>query len=384
MIRVKKVLILLFAIVFILITVGVGFISFTNLVKFYVNDEVDYNEWTADLGNKFETDVATTFFEKFEFINLNGVVRNILGQREMNGITKLNNGHLIKPQAKKSEEEIKICADEVIKYAEFCKKQGKLFLYVQPNLKVDEDNKQLPAGVEDYSNENINAFLDYLKDAELEVLDIRECMKNDGMDLYDYTYVTDHHWTTGGCFYAFTQIADWIDNKYGVEADARVVNIDNYEIKTYPEWHLGSYGQRTGQYFAGIDDYELIIPTFDVEFTTSDGEEHSFYESAVNAEEFEERDVTSRYTYDRGLERPEGVATTSRDLNLLFISDSYVTGMEPYLKLAYSDYDYQYYPNGFSADYVIEKDPDIVILMPYYTSTFHSGALFYDMEISQK
>lgn len=383
MVKSKKISIIIFAIVFALVTVVIGYISFTNLVNFYINEEVDYNEWTADLGNKFETDEATTFFKKFQFINLNGAARNLLGQREMNGILKLNNGHLILPQAKMSDEEIKNYAEEVIKYADFCKSLDKTFVFVQPILKVDEYNKQLPMGVKDYSNENINEFLEYLKTADIEVLDIRECMKNDGMDLYDYTYVTDHHWTSIGCFFAFIQITDWIENKTGIKADSKVVDINNYVVITYPKWHLGSYGQRTGQYFAGIDDYDLIIPSFDVSFVEADGTKHSFYEQVVNEEVFEIRDVTSRYTYDWALRMPSGIATTSQDLSLLFVTDSYATEMAPYLKLAYSDFYYQYYPYGLNADYVIQTDPDIIVLMPFNTSTFDSGSVYQEATITE-
>lgn len=372
-------------IVFVLLIIVIGYISFTNLVNFYVNDEVDYNEWSADLGNKFETDEATTFYEKFWFINLNGAARNIIGQREMNGILKLNNGHLIIAQSKMSDEEIKAYADEVIKYAEFCKKQGKPFLFVQPNLKVDIDNKQLPVGTQDYSNENIDVFIQYLEDAGVEVLDIRDCMKNDGMDLYDYTYITDHHWNTEGCFYAFTKITEWIELKTGVSVNPNVIDIDKYEIVTYPKWHLGSYGQRVGEYFTGIDDYDLIVPAFDVSFVDEDGKHHSFYEQAVNESVFEMRDATSRYTYDWALHVPEGVATTSQELTVLFVTDSYATAMAPYLKLAYSNYYSQYYPKGFNADFTINSESDVVILMPFYTSTFNTasddrtnGAIFID------
>ncbi len=56
----KKISLLSNAIVFVFATIIIGLLSFTNLVNFYVNEETDYNEWTADLGNKFETDVATT------------------------------------------------------------------------------------------------------------------------------------------------------------------------------------------------------------------------------------------------------------------------------------------------------------------------------------
>ncbi len=294
----------------------------------------------------------------------------------MNGVVKLMNGHLIIPQEKMADEQIKAYADEVIKYASFCKAQGKPFLFVQPNLKVDKDNKQLPTGIEDYSNENIDIFLQYLRDANIEVLDIRDCMKEEGFDLYEYTYVTDHHWTTEGGFYAFSKIAEWLEKETGVTANPIVTNIDNYEITTYNKWHLGSYGQRVGEYFTGIDDYDLIVPSFDVSFVDEDGNSHSFYDQAVNTSVFEIRDAKSRYTYDWAIQIPEGVATTSQELSVLLVSDSYSKAVAPYMKLAYSEYYYQYYPDGFYVDSVTNYAPDVVILMPFYTSTFYPGAVY--------
>lgn len=360
----KKIKIYSYVIVFLALVLGLGLSSCRKLVNFYVNEELDYNEWTPELGTKFETDIASTFYKKVGFVNLNGAVSRALNQPSMNGIYKLKNGHLISPQAKIADEEVEKYANEVIDYANYCKSKGKPFLFVQPILKIDEDNKQLPDGVEDYNNENIDYLIECLRAADIEVLDIRKCMKDDGMDMYDYTYKTDHHWTTVGCFYAFSKITKWIDKETGVAADPQVADIDQYEIVTYPKWHLGSYGQRTGEYFAGIDDYDLILPKFDVSFADSEGK-HSFYEQVVNEEIFKMRDATSRYTYDHALKCPEGVASTSRDLSVLFVSDSYATAMAPYIKLAYSEYLYQYYPNGFDKAFVDKVDPDVVIVMPY-------------------
>ncbi len=362
--------------IFLVLVLGMGLFSYINLAKFYINQEIDYNEWTPELGTKFETDVASTFCGKFSFVNLNGAVSNVLSQPSMNGIYKLRNGHLIRPEAYISDTEIEYYADEVIKYAEFCKTRGITVLFVQPILKLDEENKQLPVGVEDYSNENVDSFLEYLKSSNIDVLDIRQCMKDDGMDLYDYTYITDHHWTTEGCFYTYGKIVEWINENMNVSYDPQIVDLNNYEIITYHNWHLGSYGQRVGEYYAGIDDYNLIVPQFDVSFIDNEGNRHTFYEEAVNEEIFERRDATSRYTYDYALRCPSGIASTSRDCKVLFVSDSYATAIAPYIKLAYSDYYFQYYASGFNSDLVIETNPDIVILMPYYISAFDAGAVF--------
>lgn len=83
-----------YLLIFVILIGGIGLLSEKNLFDFYVNEETDYNEWSASLGNKFETDITTTFYEKFQFVNVNGLFRKMIGQREMNGVVKLNNGYL--------------------------------------------------------------------------------------------------------------------------------------------------------------------------------------------------------------------------------------------------------------------------------------------------
>lgn len=366
----------LFIVIFLSIIFGLGILSQKKLADFYIYQLRDYNEWTPKLGSKFETDIASTFFQKFGFVNLNGAISNALHQPSMNGIYKLKNGHLFEPQPKLSNEYISQYANEVIKYADYCKSQGTPVLFVQPFLKVDENNKQLPLGVTDFSNENVDYYLECLEDAKIPTLDLRQSLLNDGLDLYDYTYVTDHHWTTEGCFYAFTKVVDSIDSMTGTTTNPVITDMSQYRIETYPRWHLGSYGQRVGKYYAGIDDYDLIIPTYDVSFTDDSGNSHSFYESVVNTDILSSCDVTSRYTYDRAMRCPNDKSSTCHDLKVLFITDSYATAMAPYLKLAYSDYYYQYYPDGFNAEAFNQIQPDIVILMPFYTSIFYPDAVF--------
>ena len=74
--------------IFLILVVLLGIISFSKLVDFYVNDEVDYNEWSADLGSRLETDIATSFYQKFNFININGMARNIFYHQWVIFLTK--------------------------------------------------------------------------------------------------------------------------------------------------------------------------------------------------------------------------------------------------------------------------------------------------------
>ena len=368
----KVMAILLFTVLAIL-----GLKADKNFIDFEIYDEMSANyEFNTSENTNVQLDYSVNFPYKVNLVDLNGMIRKIVGQREMNGILKLNNGHLISPEARKNDLEIEKSANEIIKFASYCKGQGKPFVYVQPNLKVDEKNKQLPVGTEDYSNENIDVLLKYLRKAGIDVIDIRECMHDEGMNMYDYTYITDHHWNINGCFYTFQKITEWIGKKTGVIADSLVTSPDNYSIEVHPKWHLGTYGQRTGQYFGGIDDYDLLIPKYNVVFKSGTESGKTFYESAVDSDVFKIWNPTSRYTYDTALRVPDGRATTSKKLSILMVSDSYATAMAPYLKLAYSDYTKQSMPSGLKADYVLEAHPDVVIMMPYYTSVFDNSAVF--------
>ena len=55
----------LFTLIFLVLVFGLGILSFAGLAKYYINDEVLNNEWISDLGNKFETDISSTFYKKF-------------------------------------------------------------------------------------------------------------------------------------------------------------------------------------------------------------------------------------------------------------------------------------------------------------------------------
>ena len=120
----KRKIAIMYGIIFMLIICGLGMLSIKNLVNFYVNDEVDYNEWSADLGNKFETDIATTFWEKFQFVNINGLLRRIVGQREMNGVVKLNNGYLLTTIDCIEDDKLQKYSEKVADLDNYLKKEG--------------------------------------------------------------------------------------------------------------------------------------------------------------------------------------------------------------------------------------------------------------------
>ena len=150
-----------FTAVFMIVIVLLGLKSFCSLIDFYVNDVTDYNEWTADLGNRFETDEASSFYGKLQFINFNGAVRSVLGQHEMNGVIKLNNGHLLRPHNPAADEVVQGYAENIIALNRYLNEKGIAFVYVVPPYTVNKYDPELPAGIHDYANEKYQENYDY-------------------------------------------------------------------------------------------------------------------------------------------------------------------------------------------------------------------------------
>lgn len=363
--------------VFLVIIIGLGFLSYRKLTKFYINQEKDYNEWTPDLGSKFETDIASTFFNKFGFVNLNGAVCNALNQPCMNGVVKLNNGYLLTTLPYSSDEVLRTYADSTIRFDEYLKNRGTVLVYANTPYTSSKYDPQLPIGINDYGNDNCDRFLQMLKDAGVDTIDFRETMHDDGIDQYSMMYKTDHHWTTKAGLYAYGILEDYIVDKTDCDVDERISDIQNYTVTTYKKWHLGSRGQRTGIYYAGIDDFDLIIPNFDTSIQNDAGTVGNMQDLMINMEPLANKDYTSRYTYDSVLGGSIGHFTNldcKNDIKVLIITDSFGKAVAPYLAMGFAQIDYVYDADvsGVTPEFIESMDPDVVIMM-YYPEFLQEG-----------
>ena len=358
-------------VVFFIIVMVMGAASLVNLVKFYVNDETDYNEWTVELGNKFETDVTTNFFNKFQFVNLNGALRKLLGQQEMNGVIKLNNGYLCTTYAQCSDEALLLCAERVSNLKHYLEERDIALLYAQTPYTISKYDSQLPTGIVDYGNDNLDRFLAMLEDKGVDIIDFREEMYKDGINQYDMMYKTDHHWTTEAGFYAYQKIEKYLIEKLDCEVDERISDIANYEIENYEKWHLGSNGQRTGIYYAGIDDFNLIVPKFET-LIDNNGYEASADKMLYNREPLKNREYTSRYTYDYVLGNALGHFKNPKALNdvkILVVADSMSKCVNPYLIMGFAEVKtiLNYESANLTKKLIEEYKPNAVIF------TYYSG-----------
>lgn len=379
----------LFTAIFGLFVIVVGILSFSELLDHYINDRPDYHQWVPALGSRLETDISNNFFAEFEFVNYNGLMRRLIGQREMNGVVRLDNGYLYKLCPYFEDEDLSYTVGSISKLNDYLTEKGIPFIYViTPNTSSKYD-PCIPVGMTDYGNDNLDRLFFALKDRGVDVIDMRQELHNDGIDSYSMMYRTDHHWTTKMGFYTYEKLVDIIEPALSCEVDPVVKDINNYTIKTYKRWHLGSRGQRTGEFYGGIDDFDLITPNFETHVMTADGEkEGEFTGVIINTESLKKRDleemredVNNRSTYDRVLESTKGEfvnLNSHNDKRILMTTDSFGEAVMPYMDISFSQV--KWVEGNISSRLINEFEPDAVVMIYDMSDNFVPHLYEYDLE----
>lgn len=322
------------------------------------NEEYSWlNEWNAKISavtGKIDDTLDTQLGFKYSYINCFGAIQKAFGRNfvvdinETENIVKLKDGHLTSVIKKESKEAIH---EKVMKYrqiSDYCEEQNIPFLFVLAPYKIAHDDDRLPRGIEDYSNENADELLAELEKENVDVLDLRQCAMNDGLNWSDMFYITDHHWTTDMGFWAFQEIAQYCEQHYQLPVRQETLDINNYEKIVYPRSFLGSRGRRVGEYYAGVDDFAYINPLFDVSQTvrlnTIETVERTgdYLSTIINPDSafgsgrsIFKSDLYGGYAYGNGCESETINYKTNNGMTMLFGRDSFGCVVFPYFSFSY-------------------------------------------------
>lgn len=311
-------------------------------------------------------------------VTMNGGLQRLLGARSINDRYLLDNGQLTYTIDSYPMNKI---AENTVAFRDALAEREIPMVYVNALFKIDGADKQLPVGVEDYSNENADRFLSVLKEHDVNVLDLRESAQEQELDYGELFYRTDHHWKAETGFWAFTEIADYLEQlDPAYAADEMVTDADNYEYTVYEDIFLGTAGRRVGPLYSGWDDLTVIAPEFatDLQFSVPEEnlERSGDYRDTMLFSEFLSGgdDFTiSRYDVycgqDYGLlyvtNRSADSQPTVNPKRILMLKDSFSSVVIPFLSLCYEELCFIDL-RVFSEDlltFVEEYDPDLVMVL---------------------
>lgn len=316
---------------------------------------------------------------KEPLVTLNGGLQRLLGVREVNERYRLENGQMtyIIPELDMSG-----IARNTVDFAAAMQERGTPFLYVNLLFKVDEEDKQLPAGIADYSNENADRFLAILRENKVPCLDLREREKAAGLDHYSLFFPSDHHWMPEAGLWAAGEVSKALGQiDPSLAADPGLFDLANYNCETYEQVFLGSHGRRVGSWYTGLDDLDLLTPKFETALrfsVPSQGidREGSFAEALLFPENLSNADKMHSAAYDvycggqYDLLRVENLLD-GNGKRLLVLQDSFSLVVIPFLSLGYEQVEYLDLRlwDGDLLRYVEETEPDLVLVL------YNPGAL---------
>ncbi len=275
--------------------------------------------------------------------------------------------------------------EQLAPFQQFLAEQKIPLYYIAAPEKVIAGYTVLPPLLNNYLNENVDAFLAVLQKAGIATLDLRAMLSESSSTKEGLFYRTDHHWTTPTAFQGFCCLVDTLEKSWGWQLDTANLfcDIDNYTETTYEKSFVGSQGRRVGKYYAGVDDFTLLLPQFDTSFRVIDqagNVKEGTYTECFLAEEYllPEDVYTNRYAAFLGGD--SGILTIE-NLNfpegkrLLLLKDSFAAPAATFLASCVSSLtliDLRYY-EGSVEELVKEIKPDGVLFL------YSSGSLADEM-----
>lgn len=312
---------------------------------------------------------------KNSFINLNGLIARYMGQRCVNNVIKLDNGHLYSLYSKEKEKDLFFSATQITKLCNMQKENGGHFLFVLAPSQIPKYDSIIPIGYNDYLNQDSDELLCLLRLKKVPILDLRDEMVNDNLRHSDAFFVTDLHWKPETGFWAYTKIMNYLSQSGIIEPISSLYSdINEYNIDVYKDFFLGYYGKRTGIYYAGIDDFAVITPKYKTDLSVEIPSKKIFKQGAFKdvmidysmiKKDYFSMNPYSGYGYgNQGLKiyRNENAPI---DLKVLSIRDSFANASTTFLPLVINtcdEIDMRHYIGNFM-EYYTEFQPDIIIIL---------------------
>jgi hypothetical protein len=345
-------------------------------------------ERIAGAIKSLEKTIDSDTYKREDYIDFYGRIQKLMGKHIM---VDIGYGDLYKTKYGQityavQKQDVSEALEGMYKLKEALDKAGIPLLYVQAPFKLPENEQQLPANVKDHSNENANRFLKGLTAKDIDYLDLREDYWSKGMNQNELFFNTDHHWTINGAFNGYSEIVSALDKDYGFHIDKKYTDIGNFDQKVYKDYYLGSMGRRVGQSYGGLDDFTLITPNFDTDYTVYEREyggekifKGSFKEAVLNKQYIAEGTPpdTNRYAVYHGDNAElEFVNHNVNKGKVLMVKDSFGLPIYSFLSLGVHEVralDVRLYKEPV-AEYAKKYKPDVVIIL--YNADCFGGDMF--------
>ena len=227
--------------------------------------ETEYKEVFASI----ETDFQEKIYGKRQMVNMYGLYQKSIDHTVVNNFQYVADDygilHMINDKENKTVDDFVV---EMEKLQQFAQEREIPLLYVQaPNREIVNQGTVIP----EFNNDNNveEQIVTKLNEKEIPVLDLRAELddgKGINFDLKDLFLHTDLHMQTDAEIWMADKVAGYLEDNYSVKISNKeyLSDMSFYDKKTYPM--LGNYGREVGEYFVGLDEFDIYHPKFDTDF----------------------------------------------------------------------------------------------------------------------
>lgn len=185
-------------------------------------------------------------------------------------------------------------------------------------------------------NYMIDDMTAYFRYYSINYIDYRQYFLDNQWKMENIFYKTDHHWTTEAAFAGYQELVRYLNREFDENLNMFYTYRSKYNFDTYENCFLGSQGRDAGIAYTGLDDFTLITPRFDTEYTykyvNSDNllEEYDgdIYDTLIDVSMLESDDYYDNDLYRiyiDGVRLQETIINDNNEdgLNVLFLRDSF-------------------------------------------------------------
>lgn len=201
--------------------------------------------------------------------------KEIFNKEKFNDVYKIGN-HLVKHEIQPAKKNFGSVVKNIVAFSDYLSKEEIPFLYVQLPNKLSNTEEKLPKNLVDEQNPIASCIVEELRNRGISCFDYRKIMKDEQKENIDYFYKSDNHWKTELAFKATKCVCEEIERLTGMELDRSKFVIENYDRILYKDIFLGQWGQTAGLLYGWLDDYELILPKYETDYSWG-SEDKGFY-----------------------------------------------------------------------------------------------------------
>lgn len=330
---------------------------------------------------------------RMKFVEANALFNKTVGMKIISGtdsVVVMNNGYLTFQSYKADTE---YAAESLGWFNGRMNEKGINLLYIQFPSKESPYDNRLPVGVEDYNNVNADSLMEKLENSDVDYTDFRPLLNSATDNWYGSFFRTDHHWRPETGVWATGELAKLLNYKCGYGIDESIGKAENYNIKIYEDYCLGSQGKISTIRFTDPEDISLITPKsktdFTVKYNSDEPKTGSFEDVLINMSAFDKIDYYNISTYSAYLYGNTAVTSIKNNnvhngKRLLLLSDSFCKCVVPFLaqEIEYFDVIDRRYFSGSIMNYIEQFSPDTVIVAYNPTmissDTSHSGTFNFE------